>query len=606
VRGLIGITSQENDLARESFERQLQAVAGSAHTEYRVDTQHHWAIGRVHLGVLQPEPALSPNDAVHVLFHGDLHNTEALRSLVTGDASSIPALIRALYEQHGPAALARLDGAYSFVLVDTARRRTLLGVDRYGAYPLYWIVTAGRLVFASSVRAVLRNDAVPRQLHAAAVADYVAFGFPFGYKTLASGVEMVPEGSLLVFDWTSGHARIERLTRIDEHFQPWPGSRDEWLEALTATFSGSVRRSLSGDYPFGVSLSGGLDSRAILSAMNGHANSVTTYTLGIKGCADEVIAHQLARMAGTQHAFYELDDSYLREFLPHLRRMVSLTDGMYLSHGLTEMLALEFLGEAPFSVLVRGHGGELAKTNLAWPFHSDQRTASATSVAELLPYVFERVNYISPNIDVRELFTDAWAPAIDGAAAHSLQESVKDVRVSPADVCSYLYLTQHHRRSTIASIELFRDAVEVRMPFVDSEVLGVLLRGHPEWRADTAIHRALTAAGNPAMLRVRNSNTGAPAGAGPLTEYALDKVNSLFKRLNVPGYRHYHNFSRWMREQLLSSVEHVLLSDVALQRGVLRETGLRRLLEETRTNQQDHSYLLQVLLILELWQQENL
>jgi asparagine synthase (glutamine-hydrolysing) len=108
------------------------------------------------------------------------------------------------------------------------------------------------------------------------------------------------------------------------------------------------------------------------------------------------------------------------------------------------------------------------------------------------------------------------------------------------------------------------------------------------------------------MLRVRNSNTGAPANAGPLAEYALDKVNSLFKRLNVPGYRHYHNFAAWMRAQLLSSVETVLLSRTSLDRGVLREAGLRRLLDETRQNQRDHSYLLQVLLILELWQQDNL
>jgi asparagine synthase (glutamine-hydrolysing) len=606
VRGLIGTTSQHEDVRTDAFVRHLRALAGSGQIEHHVDAQGRWALGRVHLGVLQPESALSARDTVHVLFHGDLHNAAELRRLLTGDGTTIPALIRGLYEEHGPAALARLDGAYCFAIVDTSRRRTLLGVDRYGAYPLYWTVAAGRLVFGSSVGVVLRDDLVPRQLDPAAVADYVAFGFPLGDKTLAAGVQMVPQGSVLTFDWASGDVRIDRLTRVDEHFQAWAGSRDEYEEALTAAFRKSVGRALSGDHAFGVSLSGGLDSRAILSAMNGQASAVTTYTLGVKGCADEVIADRLARMAGTRHAFYELDDSYLREFLPHLRRMVALTDGMYLSHGLTEMLALGFLESASYSVLVRGHGGELAKTSLAWPFHTDERTAAARSVGELLPYVFDRVNYISPGLNVADLFTDAWAPAIDGAARRSLEQAVEHAGVAPADVCSYLYLTEHHRRSTIASLELFRDAVEVRLPFVDSEFLGVLLRGGPEWRADTSIHRALTAAGNPAMLRVRNSNTGAPAGAGPLTEYALDKVNSLFKRLNVHGFRHYHNFSQWMREQLLSSVEHELLSDTSLQRGVLREAGLRRLLEETRSNQRDHSYLLQVLLILELWQQENL
>ena len=195
---------------------------------------------------------------------------------------------------------------------------------------------------------------------------------------------------------------------------------------------------------------------------------------------------------------------------------------------------------------------------------------------------------------------------MDGTARRSLEEAVADVPLGPADACSYLYLTQHHRRCTVASLELFRQAVEVRLPFVDPEFLGVLLRGAPEWRAGTAIHREVTRAGDAALLGVRNSNTGAPADAGPLAERALDKVNSLFRRLNVRGYRHYHNFQSWMREQLLSSVETVLLAPASLDRGILREAGLRRLLDDTRDNRADHSYLLQVLLILELWQQENL
>ena len=80
------------------------------------------------------------------------------------------------------------------------------------------------------------------------------------------------------------------------------------------------------------------------------------------------------------------------------------------------------------------------------------------------------------------------------SSARSLEQSVQGVSVRPADISSYLYLTEHHRRVTIASLELFREAVEVRLPFVDAGFLGVLLRGRPEWRAGTSIHRALTTA----------------------------------------------------------------------------------------------------------------
>ena len=140
-----------------------------------------------------------------------------------------------------------------------------------------------------------------------------------------------------------GVVRSSVYWRLAQAFQPWEGSWAAYVETLRQAFNGAVQRALSGEHGIGVSLSGGLDSRAILSAINCAQMPISTYTLGVKGCADEVIAQKLSRIAGTKHRFFELDKRYLKGFLAKLRKMVSLTDGMYLSHGLTEMLALQFL-----------------------------------------------------------------------------------------------------------------------------------------------------------------------------------------------------------------------------------------------------------------------
>jgi asparagine synthase (glutamine-hydrolysing) len=279
---------------------------------------------------------------------------------------------------------------------------------------------------------------------------------------------------------------------------------------------------------------------------------------------------------------------------------------MYLSHGLTEMLAMQFLADADFSVLLRGHGGELAKASLAWPLHTDERIHRMDSKEEFVPYLLQRVNYISGQVALPDLFTAEWVTQIEGAAQQSLSESIAEVHLSPADLCSYLYLEEHHRRYTVASLALFRTLFEVRLPFVDPDFLTVLFRAPAAWRDGTALHRSITGANHPALLRVRNSNTGAPGNAGPWLEAIFDKANSVCKRLNLHGYRHYHDFTHWMTQTLVESVERVLLSPDSLRRGMYREATLRRLLEETRRGIADYGYLLQVLLILELWQQENL
>lgn len=600
--GIFGtIGARDGVDATAAYRQMVPPVAADVRTEMLAGETGGWALGRTHLGVLQPRPQLASGDSVHVLVHGDLYGDERAGS---EDAAAV---IAAAYRRHGADFVRHIDGAYCAAILDRTNRRVILTADPLGSYPLYWTVANGRLVFASELRALLKHPGVRREIDAEAIGDYMAFGFPFGTKTLASGVQLVAAGSAIVFDLDESRVTESRVVDIAEAFQPWEGSESDYFDALDASFESAVTRALSGPHAFGLSLSGGLDSRAILSRVNGHAGELKTYTLGVRGCADEVIATRLSRIAGTQHAFYALDDRYLRDFLPHLERMVSLTDGMYMSHGLTEMLALNFLAASnTFSVLLRGHGGELAKVRLAWPFHTDEQIYGFTRTEQLVPYLFDRVNYVSAGLNVRELFTDAWAPRIDGAALRSFEAAVEGVPLTPPDLCSYIYLTQHHRRSTIASLELFRQIVEVRMPFVDTSFLRVLFRAQPRWRDDTRIHRALTGRGSRRLLRVRNSNTGAPGNAGPLLEFALDKVNSLFKRLDVPGYRHYHNFQAWMREQLLSSVEAVLLSPASLDRGILRERGLRRLLDDTRAGRGDHSYLLQVLLILEIWQQQNL
>jgi asparagine synthase (glutamine-hydrolysing) len=271
----------------------------------------------------------------------------------------------------------------------------------------------------------------------------------------------------------------------------------------------------------------------------------------------------------------------------------------------TEILARQIIEAQGYSVLLRGHGAELAKTSLAWPLHTDATIFNMQRKEEFIPCMLKRVNYISPRLSWRELFTDRWATDMQEAARCFLESSLAHLSLAPPDLCSYLYLMEHHRRFTVPSLELFRDIVEVRLPFVDVEFLRALWNGPAKWRDGTEIHRAIIARNHPELLSVRNSNTGAPAGAGPLVEFVLDKINSLFKRLNIYGFRHYHNYEKWMRHQLNTAVENVLLQPDSLARGIYREKALRHLLDETRQGRGDYGYLFQVLLILELWQQEH-
>src|SRR6478672_8273226 len=90
-------------------------------SEIASDPRRQWGLGRVHLGVLQPDPQLNgAAGSVPVLFHGELFNGAALaRQLAEGGApamsASVPAIIRALYRATGPMFGRQLKGTFAAV-----------------------------------------------------------------------------------------------------------------------------------------------------------------------------------------------------------------------------------------------------------------------------------------------------------------------------------------------------------------------------------------------------------------------------------------------------------------------------------------------------------
>src|SRR6185503_2796770 len=139
--------------------------------------------------------------------------------------------------------------------------------------------------------------------------------------------------------------------------------------------------------------------------------------------------------------FVALDDHYLEDLEPTVDQMVSLTDGMYLSHGFTEMLALQGFDRSDCSVLLRGHAGELAKASTAWPLHTDERTQRMSTTEEFVPYMLSRLTHVSRGDAAREVLTDPWIEALNGSsAASSLQQCVAGVQLPPSALYSYIYL----------------------------------------------------------------------------------------------------------------------------------------------------------------------
>ena len=205
---------------------------------------------------------------LHLVFNGEIYNYLELRSelqalghrfATEGDAE----VLLHSWEQWQEGALDRFEGAFAFAVWDDGRRRLTLAVDRFAEKPLYYCRREAELLFASSASALKALDATVGSADERAIEQFVALGrIPMLPATFFEDLERLPPAH--VARWERGHLTLRR------YWEPQMVDVPDTLAAagahLRELLMESVRLRLRSDVPVGTSLSGGVDSSAIVCA----------------------------------------------------------------------------------------------------------------------------------------------------------------------------------------------------------------------------------------------------------------------------------------------------------------------------------------------------
>jgi asparagine synthase (glutamine-hydrolysing) len=217
------------------------------------------------------QPLVSEDGQLVIVFNGEIYNYVEVRAELverghrfrsTGDTE---VLLHA-YQQWGADCLPRLNGMWSFLIHDRRRRIVFGSRDRFGVKPLYRHDGHGRILLASEIKALHASGLYEAKTNWRRVAHFLGHGDhsidPSG-ETFYEDVVEVPPGSSfeLTLDGRTTTRRFWSLDRLE------PPSDEAPSQALRDLFEDAVRLRMRSDVPVGVSLSGGLDSTSIVSAM---------------------------------------------------------------------------------------------------------------------------------------------------------------------------------------------------------------------------------------------------------------------------------------------------------------------------------------------------
>ena len=597
--GILGVFKQDSKQNASGLMDKM-VLAMDPEKRYRVDGGEidGVSLGRTSLGVLSAlkQPVENEGKTLCVIFHGEIYTNDS--------GMSDPEYILKKYGEKGDACASGLNGVFHFAILDRRSREIKLFSDKFGLQPLYYAIAEKGFTFAGEVKGLLADGEISREPDYRSLADFLHFGQVLGKKTLFRDIELLPPGSVLTFNLQNGRHTLEPYFRLENFFAkkgdpPSAVSPDAAVDGFLKAID--LRR--RNKEVLGLSISAGLDSRGILAGLGGQAAGMHTYTLGLPGCADQRLAERMARVAGTRHQFVPLETTYLSDFETMAGAMIRLSDGMYHPHESTEMLALEFFKKASFKVLLRGHGGEIAKAALAYPVMAHSRISSFTSAKESLEYIFRSTNLVLKDVEPDNLFQPAFREVMKTAPWQSLQDSCgrASETLAPADACVYYYINEHIRRQVVPSLEIFRSQIEIRMPYVDEGFIAQVLRLPLPERNTGEIQTRIIHKSMPGLIKIPNSNTGAPLDAGPLRLFVTDKFNSLLKKLSVRGFRHYTEFQKWHRESFKESSERLIFGERTRSRNLYNLEFLRQVFDRHMSGEKEYGHLLGTIAGLELW-----
>jgi asparagine synthase (glutamine-hydrolysing) len=296
----------------------------------------HRRLSIIDLSTAANQPMLAPAGDVALVFNGEIYNHAELREELkklgrtrwATDHSDTEVILQG-YEHWGLGIVDRLYGDFALAIYDARdaeRPKLHLVRDRAGVKPLYVTRTReGEWLFASEIRALLAHPDVPREMDRTAFWHYLTFIVAPAPLTLFRGVFKLPAATAVTIDHT-GRAVARR------YWDCAPAKADTWREQdlsydeacgkLHDLMRLAIKRRMVSDVPFGVLLSGGVDSSLNVALMSELMDRpVTTFTVGYDSHEEFNEFHHARKLAeryGTDHHETRIDSKEALAFLPHL------------------------------------------------------------------------------------------------------------------------------------------------------------------------------------------------------------------------------------------------------------------------------------------------
>lgn len=617
--GLVGVSDRSlKEDKGETLDRMIQVMKHEQ--SYQVDRYvgEGFSGGRIHTGIFhpKPQPLLDSDSGLVGFMEGKLFPSEDDPSRLNRRSEESPPrddleLCMRLYGEVGERFVESLNGSFIIAIFDFRRKKLLLATDRFGLRPLYYSVNSDRIVFGSEIKAILQDKSVPRDLDRASIIDFFHYGEILGNGTFFESVKILPPAAVATYH--EGDFFLSSYWKL-QYRPDRSRSEDDIVRDLVRSFSHAVRIRMKENLRYGISLSGGLDSRAVLAAMKkeGLLRDTLAFTHSIPRSNELRIAKEVARVAGVQHEEVLLDADSLVCFAE---------DAVYRTDGMANILHCYILDcfdriREKVDVSFHGFAGDL----LLGGSCLDDSILMERNERDLLKAIQKKITLFSPEM-LQNLLKSDFIESHQMDFDESLQRALAEIDEPEVGNRSDSFFLQNHvRRFTRLGGILYRSKCEEAMPTYDNDFFDVVLSIPPEMRKGHRIFLEFLRALSPELAREKYVKFMVPADASFFAWRVGARILSFNKRvrdflLRISGGKlafgasqHFVDFDRWFRfeprwRDLLNST---LLDSSARTREYFRRDYVEELVRDHETGRSDNAVRLALLITFEIFLREFL
>ena len=556
------------------------------------------------------QPMSNEDGSIWIVFNGEIYSYQQLREQLMAQGhrfqtSSDTETIIHLYEQEGPAGIAKLRGMFALAIWDRNRGKLFIARDRFGKKPLYYVNRPDGFYFASELKCLRAAD-VPLEIDRDALKLYLQFGYIPDPWTAFRGVKKLPPGFSMTVD-LNGREEMERYWQLPPPTQTDPGgSHEEVCRNIRTVFDESVRLRMIADVPLGAFLSGGIDSSLVVASMARQSEQpIRTFSIGFEeeGKYNELpYARALAKHYKTEHHELIVRPNAL-DLIPKLIRYFDepFADSSSIPTYLVSQFAAEHV-----KVVLSGDGGD----ELFGGYHSFFEVEKLSrydaipqvcrqalgAVAGALPYSAYGKNflyslsrphpleryfeYISFNSFLlrKQVLQPEWVnPPGMGFLRATFGDSILTDDHDCMSQAMYFEATAKLTGDILTKVDRMSmaNSLEVRCPLLDQELAAL---------ANTIPNNWKTRGGKGKLILLEALSDTLPA----------ELLNRPKRGFSVP-------LDVWFRGPLREYVGDNLHAKRFLDRGIVSEPHLDAMLAEHWSGRRQNSGFIWLLLVLELW-----